>query len=97
MKTIYISGAITGVDNYKELFEQKRQELKEIYPSDYTIVCPHDVVKPFTNWSTAMAYCLNLLEKCQYIYFLDNWKQSKGARYEKRYAKKLGITILGGA
>lgn len=46
------------------------------------------------SWRIAMAVCLWHLLGCSYVYMLKDWKDSKGARKEHKWAKFLGKEII---
>ena len=91
MKT-YIAGAVTDVENYKELFDEAARELIEkgldpVLPIDL----PHQHDK---RWTSYMRECLTLLLDCDAIYMLKNYRDSKGAKVEYDLAKVLGLKII---
>lgn len=90
---IYISGAITGTNDYMQRFLKAEENLK----SDYSVVNPAVVCSMLpTNFthSEYMDVCLVLLEKCDSIYMLKGWETSKGANIELTYAKNRKMNIL---
>ena len=83
---IYISGSITGTDDFMERFSiaQKKLERDE-----------HDVVNPAlvnsnlpksTTYSEYMDMSICMLKMCDAIYLLDGWKSSRGANLEIIFA-----------
>lgn len=46
------------------------------------------------RWSVCMAVCLWHLVGCTYVYSLRDWKESRGAKVEHRWAKLLGKKII---
>lgn len=89
---IYISGKITGMeDEAKILFEKAEAELIE---KGFEVVNPmklnHDHDK---SWKSYMRVCVDTLFDCDYIYMLDNWQLSRGAKIEYNLAYKLGYYI----
>lgn len=91
---IYISGAITGVDNYLAIFEKKHRELMSntcavINPALINSYLPCD-----TSWKDYMKVSLAMLETADVIYMLKGWESSKGARLEHEYAKSHGYKII---
>ena len=46
------------------------------------------------SWSLCMLVCLWHLTGCSYIYMLNNWRDSRGARIEHRWAKFLHKHII---
>lgn len=88
----YISGKITGIDNYVELFNSAEK---------YLLLKGYDVVNPVNlahdhdkSWESYMKEDLKALLDCDAIYMLKNWHKSKGAIIEKTLAYQLGIQII---
>lgn len=46
------------------------------------------------TWGDYMAYDFLILNQCQYIFMLDKWEVSDGAKMENMFAKKCGITVI---
>ncbi len=93
MEKIYISGKITGLTNYAELFEQADQVLTEqgfevINPVKIKAHKRHD-----QSWESFMKIDLFALLNCDSIYMLNNWRKSKGAKLELHIAKELNKII----
>jgi hypothetical protein len=42
----------------------------------------------------AMIKCLWKLSRCKYVYFLRDWRYSRGAQIEHRWAKRLHKQII---
>lgn len=90
---IYISGAITGVDNYQELFQNAEDYLNTF--GTFEVVNPvkgvhnHDL-----SWQSYMREDIKILMDCDAIYMLKNWGSSKGANIELKLARDLGMKIL---
>jgi hypothetical protein len=51
-------------------------------------------VNPEEFWLECMDVCLHELLRCDAIYMLSNWRQSRGARIELAVAVELGLEIL---
>lgn len=90
---VYISGAITDVDNYKEHFDKAEKELKE---QGHEVINPtsFDNLLPQLTYEEYMKLDLCLLDMCEAIYMLNNWKQSFGANREYGYALAKGMLIM---
>ena len=88
----YISGQITNNPTYKKDFE--RAEFWIRLNGDNAI-SPTILDKyGFLNYAEYMKIDLALLEICDGIYMLNNWKKSKEAKTELAVAKSLGKKII---
>lgn len=89
---VYISGQITGLDNFAELFEQAQIELE---------LQGHEVINPVKiehnhdkTWRSYMKNDIKALCDCDAIYMLPNWCKSSGARLENHIALRLGLQVI---
>jgi hypothetical protein len=92
---IYISGKITGLPINK-VVEKFKWHSGILEMKGYLPVNPIDV-SPFAEdkeWEDYMIDDIAALFKCDAIYMLKDWGQSKGARIEYQIAKELGLQIL---
>lgn len=92
--TIYISGAISNEPNAKQLFNEAKREMLELYPDS-------DVINPMQlphqhdhSWESFMREDIAALTKCEAIYMLRNWKKSRGAKIEFGIAENLKMKII---
>lgn len=91
---VYISGAIAHYDmnERKEAFGDAEQRLRGM---------GFDPVNPFKNglpdeahWREHMRADIRLLLDCEFIYMLQGWELSKGAKLELDVASSCGIKVL---
>ena len=89
---VYISGPITGVDDYMENFNKAEKYLTSL---GYDVVNPAkvDAVLPKMSYDEYLRIDLYLLAQCDAIYLLDGWNRSNGARAEMKDALMIGIDI----
>lgn len=80
---VYIAGKMTGSDNYKEKFNVAAEHLTRL---GHTVMNPA-VLPPGFEHEEYMHICYAMIDVCDGVYFLNNWKDSKGARMEYRYAE----------
>lgn len=91
MPTAFISGAISGrMDSYKSYFDEAVDHFREIYIDSYN---PSEI-DIRTPWEIAMEETLSQLRKCDFVYVLKNWENSKGVKIEIERAKELDIPIF---
>ena len=93
MSRIYISGPITGVENYREIFLKKQLELEKlgnevVNPSLLYLIMPSS-----STWQEYMDICIPLLKLCDKITMLKGYENSKGACEELKYALQNGIML----
>ena len=89
---IYISGAVTGVDNYKEIFGATEREWNK---SGHAVLNPA-ILPPGFEYEEYIHVCLAMIDVCDAVYLLPNWEKSVGSMMEMRYAEKCGKAILYG-
>lgn len=86
---IYISGSITDNPNYEQQFKQKEEELKS---------SGHAVINPVKNLGFSYRDYIDMalfeLSKCDVIYMLKGYEESKGALLELQYADTVGMRII---
>lgn len=92
-KIIYISGAITGTDDYMKRFAIAEELLKG---QGYNkVINPAAVCArlPQLEHADYMSVCLTMIALSDIVYVLDGWEQSKGSKMEISAAKKLGKQV----
>ena len=91
---VYISGAIAHYDmnERKEAFSDAEMRLRGM---------GFNPVNPFKNglpdeahWREHMKADIRLLLDCEFIYMLQGWELSKGAKLELDVASSCGIKVL---
>ena len=97
MNKIYISGKITGLDLREALIKFQDAESHLIMKYDNVEVVNPMREVPYEKgktWDQYMIEDISLLFKCDTIYMLDNWEDSKGARIECSIAREMSKNIL---
>lgn len=88
--TVYISGKISGDDNYKQKFIKKANELKSL---GYRVLSPV-MIDEELEYDDYMLIDYAMISVSHAVYFLSDWGNSKGAILERAYAKKLNKIIM---
>lgn len=87
---IYISGSITnyGYDKAKELFSFAEHCINDMVGSDYVAINPMRIADELGKpWIWYIIKDLKILSKCEVIFMLPTWEDSRGAKIERLFAK----------
>lgn len=90
---VYISGKITGLDRQVAVANFARAE-KILKSKGYEVVNPTRLCAADMDWEEAMKICIAELVKCDAIYLLSDWTDSKGAKIEVQEAYENCIQFL---
>ena len=88
---IYISGKITGNPEHVSDFARAAVYLRRYTVTN--IVNPTTVGSENLTWAENMRLCIGELIKCDAIYMLKNWRDSRGAKLEREIAEAIGLFI----
>ena len=98
-KTIYISGKITGTDDYKDRFLKAEQKLSK---RGFNVLNPVKAGKwlerylapKSPTWVEYMKQDIKAMMLADCIYMLKGWKKSWGANRELGYAMAKNMIIM---
>ena len=98
-KTIYISGKITGTDDYEDRFLKAEHKLKT---RGFNVLNPVKVGKclerylapKIPTWVEYMKQAIKAMMSADCIYMLKGYRESEGARLELFLAKVLKYEII---
>ena len=85
---IYIAGKVTGLTAQEARRNFMRAEML-FKRAGLKVVNPLRLCRPSWSWSLCMVVCLWNLARCRYVAMLSNWRDSRGARIEYKFAKIL--------
>lgn len=91
---IYIAGAITGTDDFKERFEKAQKELES---QGYSVINPaliNSNMPKDTTYEEYMKMAFTMLDFADSVYFLVGWDNSIGTNREYGYALAKDKTII---
>ena len=90
---LYLSGAITGTDDYMDRFSMAEKSLEV----EHTIINPAKVnaqLPSDTDYEDYMKMSFCMFDMCDGIYLLKGWEKSCGSNRELGYAMAKGKIIL---
>lgn len=90
MKSIYIAGPITGIEDYWEAFDKAERELTA---SGWVVLNP-SVLPQGLKPEAYMPICLAMVSAADAMVMLPGWTNSQGARIEYSYAVNLGKRVF---
>lgn len=93
--TVYISGAITGTDDYMDRFGAAEDKLQKM---GYNVINPAKVnaqLPTNTSYEKYMEMSITMLKDVDVLYQLKDWKSSKGAWCEYGCARMAGMIVIG--
>jgi hypothetical protein len=92
---IYISGKISGLP-IQPVIEKFKWHAVFLELKGHESINPFDVspLDESKDWHDYMIEDIAALFKCEAIYMLKDWGQSRGARIEYQIAKELGLQIF---
>lgn len=104
---IYLSGAITGRENYKEEFEYAKIRIKDFEAKNnkktdkekikLDVIVPHhyDYLNKTGKWEDYLKNDIKMLVDCDCLIDIENGSEnSKGAMLEKMICISLGIPVV---
>ena len=93
MRVIYLSGPITGTDDYMKRFAEAEYKLTK---KGYTVINPSRVNGELPQGMTHTDYMymsFAMIDLCEEIYMMKGWQSSKGATQEWHYAEAMKKVI----
>lgn len=91
-KIVYLSGKITGKEDYKKDFACAEQFLQQM---GYIVINPAslDEISDGLTYEQYLRVCYQLVDIADIIFMVSGWQKSKGANAELSYAKSLGKEV----
>jgi len=90
-KTVYLAGKITGDPHYRRKFNAAARELTA---AGFVVLNPAILPYPGFEYEAYMRITTAMLDECEAVYFLPDWRVSKGASYEYNRAMANGQDIF---
>lgn len=97
VKVAYVSGKYTDPRGpcFAEMNITKAAEIAmQLWSLGIATICPHTNTKHFdgaTDYETFLYGDLAMVDRCDLLVMVDNWKTSKGATSEREHALKCGV------
>jgi len=99
MEVVFISGKYrgNGYDEISKNIDKARQASIDLWKQGYAVICPHMNTAHFDGVCSDDVWLngdIEILKRCDIVYFLDNWKESIGSKEEYNVAKRFGIRMM---
>lgn len=91
---VYISGSVSSDSDYREKFSSAERYLKS---KGYSVVNPVKGEKEGKPWVYYIIKDIRKLLRCNTIYLLPDWGESKGAKLEQLIANALEMKMISGS
>ena len=79
---VYLAGPITGVENYKDIFNRAAAALEDLGDK---VINPATLPQGMPD-NLYMPICLGMIKVADMVILLPGWDNSEGARLEKQFA-----------
>lgn len=90
---VFISGKVSGLEYYVAYGKFSNAE-RTLQQMGYATVNPMRICKRNWSWLRCMIKCLWAIIFCDKVHQLPDWRDSRGARIEYRWAKLLNKRFL---
>ena len=97
---IYLSGAITGRENYEQEFYEARDKVLDFMKSrniecEIIVPCDYDYINKTSIYENYLKTDVKMLADCDCLIDIENGSEnSRGVRFEKGVCIDLGIPII---
>lgn len=94
IKTVYISGAVSGVKDYLDHFNEAE---KLLVTAGFKVINPARAFKEASKslpYDQLMDLCSALLLQCDAVHLLKGWNYSLGSKNEPKLAEENGIKTM---
>lgn len=98
MTLIYVAGAFTAKTKkqVRANIALARKAAEELWLEGFAVICPHlncpEGFEKTIGYEQLLAGDLEMIKRCDAVYFLKNWEKSSGARREHQFVLDNGIT-----
>lgn len=99
MKLVFISGAYRNGDwqGIEYNIQHAKREAIKLWKAGYAVICPHLNTAHFDGLCEDDVWLegdLEILKRCDIVYFLNNWQNSSGAKIEYDVALKMNKELM---
>lgn len=92
MKTIYLSGPMTGYPDFNyPAFNEEAARLRKL---GYDVINPAELNSSDVTWHQCLRKDIAELVQCDGIVLMDGWEKSNGAHLEMHVAHRVGMEIV---
>ena len=97
MLHVYLSGPITGTEDYKDRFEFGEIKVNQKFRNTARAINPVKIAEqlPSTiSYEAIMQICFDTINSCDIVLLMPGWEDSKGCNQEYGYAIGIGKEVV---
>lgn len=106
MNVIYVAGKYLGESDWETYnnIHKARVAARKLWDEGWAVICPHSNTafmggvgernKDDGDWLKWITGDKEIISRCDAIFMMDNWQDSKGARIELNEARGLGLEVI---
>lgn len=97
MMHVYLSGPITGTEDFKDRFEFGEIKVNQKFRGTARAINPVKIAEqlPSTiSYEEIMQICFDTINSCDIILMMPGWEDSKGCNQEYGYAIGIGKEVV---
>ena len=97
MKVVYLSGPIRAETPRERMqnIEKAQKYAADLWLEGYAVICPHanSLIPLEDNDVPWIEGDIEILKRCDIVFMMPEWTNSKGSRLELEAAEKAGVEI----
>ena len=97
MLHVYLSGPITGTEDYKDRFEFGEIKVNQKFRNTARAINPVKIAEQLPQnitYEAIMQICFDTINSCDIVLLMPGWEDSKGCNQEYGYAIGIGKEVV---
>jgi nucleoside 2-deoxyribosyltransferase len=97
MLNVYLSGPITGTEDFKDRFEFGEIKVNQKFRNTARAINPVKIAEQLPEnitYEAIMQICFDTINSCDIVLLMPGWEDSKGCNQEYGYAIGIGKEVV---